>query len=94
VIEGEPLRDLAERLRTLLFEADGVLGQLPPEVQEQLHHKAQTLAAVGWKPVLGYVYSDFLVESVSQGFACGLKIEAGLEIHPELCLHPKKSSQA
>jgi hypothetical protein len=46
VIEGEPLRDLAERLRTPLFEADGVFSQLPPEVQEQLHHKAQTLADV------------------------------------------------
>ncbi len=54
----------------------------------------QTLEAVGWKPVLSHVYTDFLVESVGQGFPCGLKIVSGLEIHPELCLHPKKASQS
>lgn len=46
VTQGEPLRTLAERLRTPLFESGGVLGALSPMEQNQLKHKAKTLAAV------------------------------------------------
>jgi hypothetical protein len=44
--EGKPLRALAERLRTPLFEPSGVLGALSPIEQNQLQHKAKTLADV------------------------------------------------
>jgi Family of unknown function (DUF6399) len=44
--EGAPLRALAERLRTPLFEPGGALGALNPLEQHQLRHKAQTLAEV------------------------------------------------
>jgi Family of unknown function (DUF6399)/helix-turn-helix, Psq domain len=44
--EGTPLRALAERLRTPLFESGGALGALSPMEQHQLRHKAQTLAEV------------------------------------------------
>ena len=44
--EGAPLRALAERLRTSLFEPDGALGTLSPIAQNQLQHKAKTLAEV------------------------------------------------
>ena len=43
---GEALRELAERLRTPLFEQGGVLWELSPETQEQLRHEAKRLAAV------------------------------------------------
>src|SRR5262249_12062587 len=43
---GEPLHALAERLRTPLFKPDGVFGTLNPVEQEQLQHKAKTLAEV------------------------------------------------
>ena len=46
VTEGEPLRALAERLRTPLFEPGGALGALSPMAQNQLKHKAKTLAEV------------------------------------------------
>ena len=46
VTEGEPLRALAERLRTPLFEPGGALGALSPMEQNQLKHKATTLAEV------------------------------------------------
>ena len=46
VTQGEPLRALAERLRTPLFESGGALGALSPMEQHQLKHKAQTLAEV------------------------------------------------
>jgi hypothetical protein len=46
VSEGEPLRELAQRLRTPLFEPGGALSQMSPEVQDQLHQKAKTLAEV------------------------------------------------
>ena len=46
VSEGEPLRELAERLRSPLFEPGGALSQLSPAVQDQLHQKAKTLAEV------------------------------------------------
>ena len=46
VTQGEPLRTLAERLRTPLFESGGALGVLSPMEQNQLKHKAQTLAEV------------------------------------------------
>jgi Family of unknown function (DUF6399) len=46
VTEGAPLRELAERLRTPLFEPGGALSQLSLEFQAQLHHQAKTLADV------------------------------------------------
>jgi hypothetical protein len=44
--EGAPLRARAERLRTPLFAPGGVLGALSPMEQNQLKHKATTLAEV------------------------------------------------
>jgi hypothetical protein len=46
VREGEPLRELAERLRAPLCKPEGVLSQLSSEFQAQLHQKAKTLAEV------------------------------------------------
>ena len=46
VQEGAPLRALAERLRTPLFAPGGVLGAWSPLEQNQLQHKAKTLAEV------------------------------------------------
>ncbi len=46
VTAGEPLRALAERLRTPLFAPGGALGALSPMAQNQLKHKAKTLAEV------------------------------------------------
>jgi len=46
VRDGEPLRDLAERLRAPLFEPGGVLSAWSPEAQDQLHDEAKRLAAV------------------------------------------------
>jgi hypothetical protein len=46
VTQGEPLRALAERLRTPLFESGGALGTLSPVEQNQIKHKAKTLAEV------------------------------------------------
>jgi len=46
VSDGEPLRALAERLRTPLFEPGGVLCALSPETQGQLHDEAKRLATV------------------------------------------------
>jgi len=46
VTQGEPLRALAERLRTPLFEPGGALSALSPMEQYQLKHKAKTLAEV------------------------------------------------
>jgi hypothetical protein len=43
---GEPLRELAERLRAPLFEPCGVLWELSPETQEQLQNEAKRLATV------------------------------------------------
>ena len=43
---GEPLRALAERLRTPLFTPGGVFADLSPTVQSQLMQQAQTLAEV------------------------------------------------
>ena len=50
VTAGEPLRALAERLRTPLFEPGGALGALSPMEQNQLKHKAQN--ARGGVPAL------------------------------------------
>jgi hypothetical protein len=44
--EGAPLRARAERLRTPLFAPGGALGALSPIEQNQLKHKATTLAEV------------------------------------------------
>jgi hypothetical protein len=46
VSDGEPLRELAERLRVPLFQPGGVLSTLSPEAQDQLHDEAQRLAGV------------------------------------------------
>jgi hypothetical protein len=46
VSDGEPLRELAERLRTPLFAPGGVLHALSPGTQGQLHDEAKRLAAV------------------------------------------------
>jgi hypothetical protein len=46
VSAGEPLRELAERLRTPLFGPGGVLAELSPTEQSQLYQQAKTLAAV------------------------------------------------
>jgi hypothetical protein len=46
ISDGEPLRELAERLRAPLCEAGGVLSALSPEAQAQLHDEAKRLAAV------------------------------------------------
>lgn len=43
---GEPLRELAERLRTPVFAPDGAFGALSPVEQNQLKDKAKTLAEV------------------------------------------------
>src|SRR5215510_9479400 len=46
VTVGEPLRALAERLRTPLFAPEGAFGTLGPVEQDQLRAKAKTLAEV------------------------------------------------
>ena len=46
VTAGEPLRELAERLRAPLFEPGGVLSALSAEAQSRLHGEAKRLAAV------------------------------------------------
>ena len=46
VTAGEPLRDLAERLRAPLFESGGVLSVLSAEAQTRLHDEAKRLATV------------------------------------------------
>jgi hypothetical protein len=46
VSDGEPLRELAERLRAPLFETGGVLSALSAEAQAQLHDEAKRLAGV------------------------------------------------
>ena len=46
VSDGEPLRELAERLRPPLFELGGALSALSPEAQHHLHDEAKRLAAV------------------------------------------------
>jgi hypothetical protein len=46
ITEGEPLRALAERLRAPLFAPGGALGELSVIEQNQLKHKAKTLAEV------------------------------------------------
>jgi hypothetical protein len=43
---GEPLRELAERLRVPLFEPGGALSALSPATQSQLHDEAKRLAVV------------------------------------------------
>jgi Family of unknown function (DUF6399) len=46
VRDGEPLRELAERLRAPLFEPGGTGSELGPEAQDRLHDEAKRLAAV------------------------------------------------
>jgi hypothetical protein len=43
---GEPLRELAKRLRTSLYEPGGALAALSEAEQSALHHQAQELAEV------------------------------------------------
>ena len=44
--DGAPLRELAARLRTPLFEPGGTLAELSPDVQNALQHQAKELAEV------------------------------------------------
>jgi hypothetical protein len=44
--EGEPLRQLAERLRAPLFEPGGALSQLSPETQREFQKQAGKLAEI------------------------------------------------
>jgi hypothetical protein len=46
VSDGEPLRELAQRLRAPLCEPGGVLSVLSAESQDQLHNEAKRLATV------------------------------------------------
>jgi hypothetical protein len=46
VSDGEPLRELAERLRAPLLEPSGALSALSPEALAQLHDEAKRLATV------------------------------------------------
>ena len=46
ISEGQPLRELADRIRTPLFESGGALSELPLALQDRLKHKAATLAEV------------------------------------------------
>ena len=46
VTAGEPLRELAERLRTPLFAPGGTLSALPPAAQDRLKQEAAKLAEV------------------------------------------------
>jgi len=46
VSHGEPLRELAERLRAPLFEPGGALRELSPAAQDPLYDEAKRLAAV------------------------------------------------
>jgi hypothetical protein len=46
VTQGEPLRELAERLRTPLFAPGGTLSALPPAAQDRLKQAASKLAEV------------------------------------------------
>ena len=46
VKDGQPLRELADRLRAPLFEPGGALSQLSPKLQTQLQQQAKTLAEV------------------------------------------------
>jgi hypothetical protein len=46
VSDGEPLRELAERLRAPLYEPGGILSALSLESQDQLHSEAKRLAGV------------------------------------------------
>src|SRR5262252_10218910 len=47
VTAGEPLRELAERLRTPLFAPGGTLGELSPMGQNQLKHRLCRKVAFG-----------------------------------------------
>jgi hypothetical protein len=38
--------------------------------------------------------TDFLIQSVSEGFTRGFEIVPGLEVHPELCLHSKEAAKS
>jgi hypothetical protein len=44
--DGQPLRELAHRLRTPLFEPEGALSELHPETQRDLRQQAKELAEV------------------------------------------------
>jgi len=44
--------------------------------------------------LLRHMHPHFLVQSVRQGLTRGFEIVPCLEVHPELCLHPKETAQA
>src|SRR5215471_20213456 len=44
--------------------------------------------------LLSHMDTDFLIQSVSEGFTRGFEIVPCLEVHPELRLHPKEAAQA
>jgi hypothetical protein len=44
--------------------------------------------------LLRHMHPDFLVQSIREDLARGFEIVPRLEVHPELCLHPKKAAQA
>ena len=46
ISDGEPLRQLALRLRTPLFEPGGALSELSPETQRDLHQQAKEFAEI------------------------------------------------
>jgi hypothetical protein len=47
-----------------------------------------------WMMGLSHMDTDFLIQSVSEGLTRGFEIVPCLEVHPELCLHPKEAAQA
>src|SRR5215831_9732046 len=44
--------------------------------------------------LLSHMDTDFLIQSVSEGLTRGFEIVSRLEVHPELCLHPKEAAQS
>src|ERR1700746_444447 len=47
-----------------------------------------------WMVLLSHMDTNFLIQPVSQGLTRGFEIVPRLEVHPELCLHPKEAAQS
>src|SRR2546426_12321521 len=47
-----------------------------------------------WMVLLSHMDTNFLIQSVSEGLACGFEIVSCLEVHPELRFHPKEAAQS